>query len=347
MNRVRFRDPRWCLILGFLAILGVVPLAQVALETRQGDGIRMFDVFSQAPTASNLRAYEHSMEEVNWAARASRPWMQWAQFAWLGDGGAKAALGRDGWYFYKPGVQYSLGRSEAASTTPPSTTAAAVARDPLPAIVDFRDQLQALGIQLVVMPVPNKESIYPDRLTARAAGRTGVMAPRTRELMERLREARVEVIDLFEAFTQARQTTGPGAAPDLYLAQDTHWSPAGMTLAARTAARRLVELGWVRPGAVEYDAKPAPVQRLGDIVRMLQSPPIEARVRPETVACEQVFRRDNGRLFEEAVDAEVLVVGDSFLRIYQRDEPGTAGFIAHLGRELRQPLISLVNDGGG
>jgi hypothetical protein len=42
----------------------------------------------------------------------------------------------------------------------------------------------------------------------------------------------------------------------------------------------------------------------------------------------------------------VLVLGDSFLRIYQQDEPGGAGFIAHLARELKQPLTSVVNDGG-
>ena len=42
----------------------------------------------------------------------------------------------------------------------------------------------------------------------------------------------------------------------------------------------------------------------------------------------------------------VLVLGDSFLRIYERDEPGAAGFIAHLAKELGQPLSSIVNDGG-
>jgi hypothetical protein len=34
------------------------------------------------------------------------------------------------------------------------------------------------------------------------------------------------------------------------------------------------------------------------------------------------------------------------LRIYQSDEPGAAGFIAHLARELRQPLTTIVSDGG-
>ena len=45
-------------------------------------------------------------------------------------------------------------------------------------------------------------------------------------------------------------------------------------------------------------------------------------------------------------ESEVLILGDSFLRIYEQDEPGSAGFIAHLARELGQPLTSIVNDGG-
>ncbi|HOH50587.1 MAG TPA: hypothetical protein PLI98_07620, partial [Candidatus Hydrogenedentes bacterium] len=44
--------------------------------------------------------------------------------------------------------------------------------------------------------------------------------------------------------------------------------------------------------------------------------------------------------------SEVLVLGDSFLRIYQRDDPGAAGFTAHLARALGRPLASVINDGG-
>jgi len=57
-------------------------------------------------------------------------------------------------------------------------------------------------------------------------------------------------------------------------------------------------------------------------------------------------RRGTGELYEDVPTAEILVLGDSFLRIYERDEPRSAGFIAHLARELRQPLASIISDGG-
>lgn len=336
----RLRDPQWFLILLFLGIIAGVPLIQTLLEVRQGDGVRALDVFSQTPTAVHLRAYERSLETANWAARLTRPWMQFAQFGWLKDGGSKAVLGAPGWYFYKPGLNYLLARPEREK-------AAGATNDPLAAIVDFRDQLAARGIRLVIMPAPNKESVYPDRLTPRAEPRSGALSPRTRDLLDRLRATNVEVIDLFQAFGQARRQTGAVSQASLYLAQDTHWSPAGVEVAARTVARRLLELGWVRPGPVDYSERPAPVRRLGDVVRMLQAPPIERRVSPETVPCAQVVRRDNGEPYQDAPNAEMIVLGDSFMRIYQRDEPGAAGFIAHLAKELKQPLLSLVNDGGG
>lgn len=337
----RLHDPRWCLILAFLGIIGGVPLIQALLEVRQEDGVRAFEVFGETPTAANLRAYERRLEGANWAALASRPWMQFAQFEWLKYGGTKAVVGREGWYFYKPGLNYVLAR-------PGRTPAGGATNDPVTAIVDFRDRLAARGIRLVVMPVPNKESVYPDRLTPRAGPLRRVLAPRTRDVLDRLRGAKVEVIDLFEAFARAREAAG-GDSPvaPLYLAQDTHWSPAGAGYAAGVAARRLLELGWVLPGRVEYGERPAPVQRLGDVLRMLQVPLIERRVEPETVPCVQVVGRDDGEPYRDAADAEILVLGDSFTRIYQQDEPGAAGFVAHLAKELRQPVLALVNDGGG
>jgi hypothetical protein len=331
----RLRNPQWVLILIFLAMVAGVPLIQMVIEVREKNGIQALDFFSQAPTAANLRAYERSLEAANWAARLTRPWIQFAHFAWLKDGGEKVVAGCKGWYFYKPGLSYMLAGKSANSMN-----------DPVPAIVDFRDQLAAVGIRLVLMPVPNKESVYPDHLTSRAETRRVVLSPRTRDVLERLRAAHVEVIDLFKEFETARQQAGSAFPDELYLAHDTHWSPTGVDLAAKAAARRLLELGCVEPGRLEYAERSAPVRRVGDILRMLQVPLLERCVNPEVVSCVQVLQ-SNGEIYRDIANAEILVLGDSFMRIYQQDDPTGAGFIAHLAKELKQPLLGLVNDGGG
>jgi hypothetical protein len=333
----RLRDPNWVLIFLFIGMIASVPLIQTVMEVRTEDGIRAFEVFGDWPTASNLRNYEQNLEKASWAAKLSRPWLQFAQFEWLKEGGEKVLFGSPGWYFYKPGLRYMLARAE--------TGQANSTNDPVAAIVDFRNQLAAYGIQLLVMPVPNKDSIYPDQLTSRTKNLQSVLTPRTREVLEKLRAARVEVVDLFKEFSEARRSSS-SVAP-LYLQQDTHWSPAGVALAAKAAAGRLTELGWVRPGQIEYKEQPAPVQRLGDIVHMLQVPMIERSLKPESVSSVQVVRYDDNQPYKDGLEGEVLVLGDSFMRIYQQDAPTGAGFIAHLAKELKQPMMSLVNDGGG
>lgn len=331
-------SPAWFLNIVFLVVLAGVPLSQVAVEACRGEWPQALAVFRQRPTAANLRAYERTLEEASWTAAAFRPWVQDAQFTWLHDGGAKALVGREGWLFYKPGVQYLTER-------PRTHEGIRTAREALTAITAFRDQLAARGIPLIVMPVPNKESIYPDRLTQRAAQLRIAQCDETRGLLDGLKAAGVEVVDLFALFAEAK-VSAPASSPPLYLAQDSHWSPAGLELAARALAQRILARGWARPGAVAYAGRPAPVERVGDLLLMLQVPQIERRAVPEHVPCVQVLRQDTGQLYRDDPHAEILVLGDSFLRIYETDEPQSAGLIAHLARELQQPLTSLVNDGG-
>ena len=335
----RLRDPRWFLILLFLAIIGSVPVIQAINELRAEQEIQAFGIFNQPPTAANLRNYERSIEAANWLGNLTRPWIHFLQFQWLKDGAEKVVIGKNGWYFYKPGLEYML--ADPARAKPITAT-----NDPVAAILDFRDQLAARGIRLLVMPVPNKESIYPDYVAARSSQLQNIVAPRTQNLLQKLQQANVEVINLFEVFAHARKTPSSSNAP-LYLSQDTHWSPAGVQLAAKTVAARLSELNWIAPASVEYTERSVPVRRLGDVLRMLKVPAIEKKIEPENVHCAQVLRADTGEPYKDEAAAEILVLGDSFLRIYQQDEPTAAGFIAHLAKELKQPLMSLVNDGGG
>ncbi len=104
--------------------------------------------------------------------------------------------------------------------------------------------------------------------------------------------------------------------------------------------------GALTEGGTVYETKLVRIEHLGDVLQMLRVPRIERRVVPETISCQQVIGRYDQQLYADDPDSEVLVLGDSFLRIYQQDEPGSAGFIAHLAKELQRPLASIVNDGG-
>ena len=85
---------------------------------------------------------------------------------------------------------------------------------------------------MLVVPVPSKASIYPEKLTDR--GDRTSPSSRTLNVLAALQTAGVETVDLFEAFHRSR---GSGSEPTqtFYLARDTHWSPYGVRAAVRRA----------------------------------------------------------------------------------------------------------------
>jgi hypothetical protein len=322
----------------FIAVIAAPGLIQTVSELRDGEQLGALDVFRQPPTARNLHAYEKGLEATSLVVKQVRPWVQYRKWRLLADAGEKAVVGRGGWLFYRESVRYGTERQ--------AITLESDAANPIAAIRSFRDQLQARQIRLLVVPVPNKESVYPEMLAKRAEGAGVVICEPTRRLLEEFEKWGIDYVDLFEVMRQARQREGQSNARRLYLAQDSHWSPAGARLAAGAVARRVLESRLVSPGDRAYVEHAVTVRRHGDLVEMLRVSQIERALEPETLTCLQLVQSDTGALYHDAADSEVLVLGDSFLRIYEQDEPGAAGFIAHLARELRRPVSSIVNDGG-
>ncbi len=324
------RGQHVCLTIVFLALIGIVAPSQIILELRAGEPPQIMELFRRAPTRTNLRQFERGLGNGCRLAQIMRPWVQFARFVLLKDTGDKALLGREGWFFYRPAVQYLV------ESAPP-------ADDMLAAILAFRDDLAQRGIKLLVMPAPNKASVYPDMLTTRAAGVPESVNSATRAILAKLKEAGVETVDLFELYAEARRKEKD---IEYYLAQDSHWSPAGMRLAAEAVAQRLLETGTVEKGTVGYELKPVAVERYGDVLRMMRALHVERRYEPQRMNCTQVVAAETGKAYQDDPNSPVLVLGDSFLRIYERDEPGSGGFVAHLAYHLGFGLTSIISDGG-
>jgi hypothetical protein len=394
------RRSELALIVCFLGMIFAVPVTQTWMEVSHGERVEAVDVFCYKPTAANLRQFERTLEDKSWFQQKLRPPMQALLFHSLDDVGAKAIAGRDGWLFFRPDVRYLVepDRPEPVATVKDSHGLSWVLpgdgstrrQSVIQAIVRYRDLLKARDIQLVVMPVPGKPSVYPDKATSRAEGRQQDFRSPTLELLAELKRQGIETVDLFSVFRAARER-GPQApgADGLYLARDTHWTPAGAGLAARTVACKLRELGWAPPESREYRASVVDVKRYGDILEMTRIPGLRKHFGAEEVRCEQV-RSFSGKLLIPSLseragtykppgpNASVLVLGDSFCRIYQLPEPqtlgdapataarspgaatiaadeatgskrllpGSAGFPSLLMRELKSPVDYIVSDGG-
>ena len=118
----------------------------------------MFGFVSHDSDRRKFQKFRAITRSASWYATAIRPWMQTFWFITLRNPGEKAIAGADGWLFYKPDVRYLVeGGEEWSDTT----------EKPLTLITAFRDELAGRGIHLLVVPMPGKPSIYPDKLTGR------------------------------------------------------------------------------------------------------------------------------------------------------------------------------------
>lgn len=323
------------LVVVFLLMIAVEGVWQAGVEFRDGERPFFLELFLQPPTRANLRMFEAELEKRSVISQTLQPGMRFLQFVVMRETGDKALLGRDGWYFYRPGVRYLI------EPWPPRNEPLPEHFDVTAAVVNFRDQLKARHIELMVVPLPGKASVYPDRLTSRASVNTTPVYTHTQRVIDELRHAGIEVIDLFEVFHQARNER-----MDLYQRQDTHWSPAGLHLAAKKIADRLCELGWIARGSSNYELQSASLSRYGDVVRMMDLPWMDWLETPERTECTQVIDAVSRELYRDDPESEIMLMGDSFLRIYEKDEPFSAGFASHLAYELKMPIASIVNDGG-
>jgi hypothetical protein len=330
----------------FLLIIFAVPISQAVIDVKLEDEPKPFflTLFERAPSEKNLRDFENNLEEGSYYEQKVRPVFQLARYYALRDLGEKALRGRgDGWYFYTPGVKYLTEPFYTELTEPPKD-------DPIGAIADFKRQLAQRGIKLLVMPVPGKATVHPERLVAGLEPRRE-LASHTRRVMNDLRQQGVEVIDLHRVFLDIRASKPEKV---LYMRGDTHWTGEGARIAAETVAARVRQMVWYQqlPRQERYARREVTVSRRGDVPKMTRIPRQEQLFPLEKVTCYQIrfaSGEDKGETYEEPdeySDAPILVLGDSFSRVFETDEPEAAGWIANLAYELQTPVGSIVNDGG-
>jgi len=270
----------------------------------------------------------------------------------LGAGNEQAYVGRDGWLFYRPGVDYLtapgflepawLARrgEEGDEWTPPPQP------DPRKAILQFHGQLAARGIRLIIVPAPAKAAIHPEKFSARCDGSEAPRNPSQGQFKRELAAAGVLVFDPAEALLAAKRRT----AQPQFLENDTHWRPEAMELVAEALKAFIderVKLPPAPPAGYKRDA--AEIANLGDIAVMLNLPKGQTIYRPQKVRIHQVLTKRH-ELWSPSRSADVLVLGDSFANVYSLETMGwgdSAGLIEQLSFVMQRPLDRIARNDDG
>jgi alginate O-acetyltransferase complex protein AlgJ len=252
----------------------------------------------------------------------------------------KGFVGKEGWLFFRGCLRYVVGGDLAAQ---------AEGKNPLEAIVSFKKTLAALGVDFLLVPVPTKVEVYPEKLIdvkLLPAGRPPVLNPFGRKFLYALAEAGVESVDLLPIFL-AYRASEPSYVEPLYLTQDTHWSRKGLGLAARAVAARVAQYPWFESlgDRRTYTRREVSFEEPGDLVSRLSS--AESRkFRPMRVLADQVVD-SKGAVYDDHPASPIVVLGDSFTGVFERTFTIGAGVSAQIAAELGYPVDLIMSYGGG
>ncbi len=236
--------------------------------------------------------------------------------------------GRGGWLFHRDALRYLRGDHR---------------EDPdraVAAMLDFHRQLTERGVELVLLPVPAKVTVHPERLHRGTSDRTSNW-PGWASFIAELEQRGVRIVD------PAPPLRALAAERPAYLAHDTHWSPEGATAVAihLAAALRQGPTASLLPTPRVFDHRAVEVDVRGDLATLL---PGETPRPPQTVHVRQVISTEDGSVPIDR-SSPLLLLGDSFTLAYSDPRLGLgqrAGLAEQLADALGAPVDVIAIPGG-
>ena len=330
-------------------------LTQTDLKGTDGSGWNSAGTFSRLLTANaqllkQITDFENEQKEVSFLTTSLVEPVQARVTRSIGLGNEKAWPGREGWLFFRPGINYLTksgflepktlaGRAASGNEFNPSPQP-----DPRLAIREFANYLAARDIRLVLVPAPNKAQIYPEMLTKRYAGREQPLQnPSWKQFVADVEQMGVKIIDvapiLFADKSEGRQ----------YLATDTHWTPTGMETAAGEVATWIAQEIALGTNTLEITREIESITQLGDIAAKTLQLSNRTVYAMETVEIRPVHVAR--RPWTPTEDSEVLLLGDSFANMYSDDISlgwgARAGLAEQLSAKLRRPVQTFTENDNG
>ncbi len=185
-----------------------------------------------------------------------------------GDETQMTVPGADGWLFLRAELRHlGLGPFWGDAAAKASKASNPEYADPLPAILDYKDQCEKLGIELILMPVPPKAVVYPEKICPTVKlgpdGRPPRLDAAHQAFYKLLADKGVRVLDLTDAFLAARAAD----KGRMYCMQDTHYSGLACILAAERVAAAVADRSWVKQvDRTAYATETSNVRITGDLL---------------------------------------------------------------------------------
>ena len=236
--------------------------------------------------------------------------------------------GVDGWFFLSSDIRFlSVGQFWGADAAKVSRAHKPESADAIPAIVDFHNELKRRGIDLLLMPVPPKAAIYPEKILPDVDLHGETAAPYLARFYDELRKREIEVVDLSPVFLQNRASEH---AP-VFCKTDTHWSGLGCVLAAQTIKEKIQEKPAGQPRK-DYAAEWKEVTIKGDLGDLAGSN--AKKLEPEKIAVRTISDKETGAAINPDPNSPLLIIGDSHTLVFHDFLAEKSGLVDQLAYEI-------------
>jgi alginate O-acetyltransferase complex protein AlgJ len=245
--------------------------------------------------------------------------------------GFTGVKGTDGdWYF----LQKELAHLATGAFWTSDYSGSVSKTDPAPIIIDYHEKLKAIGVELLLVPVPAKASIYPEKFDP--AAKPTALAP----FLQKLGEAGVQVLDLEPIFKAELQKN-----PDkkLYCAKDSHYSPYATQLVADLIHQKYAEADWAK--AITSDIKFVPSAE--------KTITIDGDLLPdgmEDLPVVEINDANGDQVQPDSPDSPIILLGDSHTAVFSVGGElhcKAAGLPDHLQAKFGTKLEHVANFGSG
>lgn len=192
--------------------------------------------------------------------------------------------GKDGWLFLQESLLNATKRWS----------------DNTPQIIAFKDSLEARGVKLIVVPVPDKLLVIPEQYSDKA--KKGIKLPQYKKWVAKLRKKNVTVIDALDKLKELHKTAG-NETP-MFEPYESHCTGNARLVLANMAADSIAPLlyGMNRK---RYPMHDTIVDGTGNLYDLLHGEEIEYKIK------EQKVLGTDGYKYRGSKKAPIVIIGDS------------------------------------
>ena len=290
--------------------------------------IELFNKKKNQSLNEHFKSFEKNLEAAFFAETPRKLIQSTLSLSPLKEGNRNVRIGKDGWLFLDDAIESLTGQGPFPFQKD--------GKSPVDAMKRFADQLDNFGARLILVSIPSKAMIYPEKINHNIKG--PISHPDAQRLVSELNSLpNLDVLDLTRSLFNLKKDK------KVFLKQDTHWTPEAMEEAAKIIANHIKSMD-INIDKVNLNPKQKEGRKAyGDLVEKINI--WDGAFNQESVIAKPIKGNTRDR------NSEIILLGDSFTNIYSSNEGlgwgNNAGLPEHIASNVGTPIDVISINGGG